>query len=255
MADHELNDAMKWKVKDLVALPVEDIAIDYFDFPTEGKGIDTAMVYVVVASKSLIQQLRAWLKSIGLNLTEVGIEETALRKLFIDELSPSALFTSTEASAERIAEQQSLQSRIRSQGVGVIRCHKDRITIAIYRQNILYLSRHIFNPRGESIVKEPEQFLLEIQRTIDYYERQMGKVPPAKIIMCVNNAISHEFVKVVDNKITVPVTAVETYMGMDIEGDVMAMSSSFDSYFWVGIYGVLSRFFNTCKLEASSVKI
>ena len=59
--EDELSQALKYRVKDLVVLALDDISVDYLDYPTDVKSADTEMVYAVVASRTLIAQLKKML--------------------------------------------------------------------------------------------------------------------------------------------------------------------------------------------------
>jgi len=73
--------------------------------------------------------------------------------------------------------------------VGVVRVQEGSGVVSLYREGNLYLSRQFKLLYGAGLLDElpVEQFTLEIQRSLDYYERQMGLTLPAQIYICGEN--------------------------------------------------------------------
>jgi MSHA biogenesis protein MshI len=159
--DAELADAMRWKIKDLIEFPVEDAVIDVFRLPEDARRGDTPMVYVAVARRSLVEHIIGMLDSIGLKLDSIDIIDLALRNLSL--LCPK--------------EQHGLAMVQLSSGTG---------NLNVIRGQQLYLSRRFdIDFQGGLLDPLPVNALtLELQRSLDYYERQMDQESPSSIYIC-----------------------------------------------------------------------
>jgi len=159
VAEAELREAVKWKVKDLIQEPIESVVLDTFELPKDAsKGKD--MLYVVVVPLVKIQSLIDLVKESELTLKVIDIEVLALRNII-------SLKKLERASA-------------------VVRLAEKSGDVSIFRDNKLYLSRHFnLNYSGGLLDDLPAADLaLEVQRSFDYFERQMGQVPPSTLFIC-----------------------------------------------------------------------
>lgn len=162
--DEEIRGAIRWRLKDLLNIPVEHAALDVFALPADGSRGNKKMVYVVACENKKIKSIVEMVGEAGLVLESIDINELALRNLVLRLLPPEQ------------AERGVALARIRS-GVG---------SVYIYRTGNLYLCRSFsLNYNGGLLDALPEESLaLELQRSLDYYERQMGQAPPAVIYVC-----------------------------------------------------------------------
>lgn len=159
----ELRAAVRWKIKDLLAMKVEDAAIDVFQVPEDAyRG--RAMVYVVASLKSKIQSIVSMVTESGLELAVIDIPELAMKNLsnsFIDDTS----------------------------GAAFLDLRRNGSTMNITRDRELYLSRRINTQLDPDVMQSPEwdslkdRLVLEIQRSLDYYESQMGQSPINRIVI------------------------------------------------------------------------
>lgn len=160
----ELRGAIRWRLKDLVNIPVDQAAVDVFALPADGVRSNKKMVYVVVCEKKKIQAVVDLVGEAGLALQSIDIGELALRNVVLNLLPPDQ--------AER--------------GVALTRIRDGMASVFIYRLGNLYLGRSFsLDYNGGLLDSLPEEALaLELQRSLDYYERQMGQAPPAAIYVC-----------------------------------------------------------------------
>lgn len=160
----ELRSAIRWRLKDLINIPVEQAALDVFALPADGVRSNKKMIYVVVCEKKKIQAIVDMVGDAGLSLDSIDIGELALRNLVLRLLPPDQ--------AER--------------GVALARIRSGMGSIFIYRVGNLYLGRSFsLSYNGGLLDSLPEESLaLELQRSLDYYERQMGQSPPVAIYIC-----------------------------------------------------------------------
>jgi len=159
--DAELADAMRWKIKDLIDYPVEEAVLDVFRLPEDASRGDTPMVYVVVTRRALVEDIVASLESAGVKLDSIDIIDLALRNLSL--LCPEE-----------------------PRGLAMVQLSSGTGNLNVIRRQELYLSRRFdidFN--GGLLDPLPANSLaLELQRSLDYYERQMDQEPPSSIYLC-----------------------------------------------------------------------
>ena len=157
VAPQELRQAMRWQVKDLVHESLDDMIIDVFPLPGDSFRGRTAMVYVVVVARDIIKKHVSSAKECGLNLLTIDISELCLRNI------------------TALLQQNSDDS------VGLLMLGEGGGSINLTEGPRLYLSRKIeidvreiasVTNSGDPVV---ETLALEVQRSFDYYESQLGK--------------------------------------------------------------------------------
>lgn len=160
--EEELREAIRWRIKDLISIPLENAALDIFLLPDNGSR-GKRMVYVVVADKSYLKSCIELIADNGLKLKSIDIGELALRNISL------------------LKE----EGRAGGRGIAMIRINAGAGNVSLYQEGNLYLSRSFqVNYKGGLLEELPEDnLMLEIQRSLDYYERQMGQRPPAALYM------------------------------------------------------------------------
>lgn len=156
---NEIKHAVRWQIKDLIDFHIDDAVIDVFDAPPSGAGGAQEQVYVVVTRSSQIQQISEIVQQQGLSLEVIDIPELALRNI-----------------ASRLPDQ--------DQGIALMYLEVDRGVIALCRDNTLYLARTIELGHASLLNADPDQramvvssLALEVQRTMDYYDRYYQQAP------------------------------------------------------------------------------
>lgn len=160
----ELNEALRWRIKDLLSFPAANAVIDAFLLPQDSARGGSPMAYAAVTESTVIQSVVDAMAAASLELQSIDIPELCLRNLAI-----------------RAADsQRSLAIVHMVQGAGALE---------IIRNNQLYLSRQFDLAYNAGLLDDlPEDALaLELQRSLDYYERQMRQVPPKDILFCGEN--------------------------------------------------------------------
>lgn len=182
--DADLRDAIRWRIKDLVSMPVENAVVDVFQLPADGVRGSKRMVYVVVAEINRIKSLIEMVRESELELEAIDIGEMALRNL-------SLLQDNGLADAH---------------GVGFARITEGSGTVSLYRAGNLYLSRQFqLNYNGGLLDELPfDSLILEFQRSLDYYERQMGQTPPGVLYLCGTNVSQDKVTEELSRALSVP---------------------------------------------------
>ena len=151
----ELTEALKWQLKDLVSINPDDMVLDYFDNPVFLAGVEK--INVVCSSKSKLKAMVNELHKGNIELTSIIVEEFAFASL--------------------LPIQQEAQLLICQQP-------NEEIVILIVKAGQLYFHRRL---RGTAkIAQRSEDELmygiidnlsLEIQRSSDFFERQLKQAP------------------------------------------------------------------------------
>ncbi len=169
----EVREAARWSIKDLVDFPVEDAVIDAFPSPeTHGR---PARLNVVAARRKPLQQLVETVVRSGLALFAIDIVEFALRN--VAELLPSE-----------------------ARGVAVLHPLPQLSVLTLSCGGWLWFSRQLdarpellehaasesldekLDPASEG-ARMLDALLLELQRSLDYYEHQLGQPGPAELTL------------------------------------------------------------------------
>jgi len=160
----ELKEALRWRVKDLIHFDIEDAIIDTFPLPEESFRNRAAMIYVVVVKRSIIEEAEALTKAAGLKLRSVDIAELALCNLMPKD------------------EQQ-------SQGTALVLIQGGEGVLNLVKGQTLYLTRNVkADPqqlRGGELLSNAtfNHLVLEIQRSLDYYESGLAQPPATRLLL------------------------------------------------------------------------
>ncbi len=171
----EMHSAIRWRVKEMLDYPVEQAVVDYIDIPPRRQG-SQSMVYAITARESLIAQQLELVRELGLKPQSIDVAELALRNLA--RLTPED-------------NRGALMLYLGSQG-GMIN---------IFANGTLFLTRRleISAPQLAGSLGQPgggdelqldanqdpllENLVLELQRSLDYYERSFGQQPINSLVV------------------------------------------------------------------------
>jgi len=164
----EMDAAIRWRIKDLIDYDIEEAVVDLFEVPDDkGSG---QKVFAVVARNDLVRSRSDALLDAGLNLEIIDIPEMALRNI-----------------AALLPEDVS--------GVALIYIGSDDGLITITHQGTLYFSRSIqvgYNALPDTAIHTDsaeviegwlDSIIIEIQRSLDYYDSQFSQPPVAGLVM------------------------------------------------------------------------
>ena len=141
---------------------LDDAVTDVYDFPSDALRGRPEQLNVVVCRSAIIQEALKLISESGLTLESIDIVDLALRNVAVR-------LSDDEHKAQAVLYLRN--------GAGMM---------VLVKNGDLYLSRH-FDFSLQSL-NEPSQqdsviqnLALEIQRSFDYFESQMGQVPPRTI--------------------------------------------------------------------------
>lgn len=164
VADEEITQALRWSIKDLVALEGE-LVVDYFEMPAQPTGANK--VNVVVTKADIIRTVSEGVLNSDLMLRQISVAELAPCDLLADCVEPCVSI---------------------AQEVG------QDICLSIVKDGQLYFSRRLrgyeniksFSP-DELKMGSVDNLTLEVQRSMDYFESQLRQAPIKKIVVSIDS--------------------------------------------------------------------
>ena len=157
----ELAAALKWKLKEFLDFSPSDAVSAVFPFPEDASRGRGDLVNVVAARKTTLRELIDLISASGLELVTIDIAELALSHL-----------------VSRLDENQ--------RGAALVHMRGRYGQMVVCKGPMLYLSRRLdvsIDDLQDATQQENavQSLALEMQRSLDYYESQLGQVPPARI--------------------------------------------------------------------------
>lgn len=185
LADDELREAMRWRVKDLIDFPIDEATVDAFRLPDSRRPGAPPLLYVVAARTSAVDELAGLLEGAGLEVEAIDIAEMAIRNLSLHLDRPA-----------------------RPRAYLHLQAGQTIIEIADGAQ--LYLSRRVLQDYDsdadiELLQAQMENLALEVQRSLDYFESQYALGPADQLsVMVCDEAVFDAFKTVAQLFLTVP---------------------------------------------------
>lgn len=169
VAEDELVEAVRWRLKDLISTPIEEAAIDIFPLPEDAYRGRMTMLYVVAVRKTVIEEKLKFIRNCGLDPKVIDIEELALRNI-------SLYLPETQQGT-----------------IALLGMKENNGHILMFSHDDMYLTRSIemgyssFDSETNEASSEHfamvERFVLDVQRSLDYYESQLGKGIASKVYL------------------------------------------------------------------------
>lgn len=184
VAEDELHQAVRWKIKDSLAFDVNNAIIDVFEIPDLRERGRMPLVYVAAADKDLVKQRVKTLEEQNIKIESIDIAELAMRNI-----------------AALLPEDQ--------QGVALLKLEDTQGLMTLTQDSSLYLTRTIDvgftgisiedSTLGEAPIEadgltleeeiSPDQqrtldtIVLEVQRSLDYYESHFAKTAINSLVL------------------------------------------------------------------------
>lgn len=153
--NEELAEALRWRIKDMVSFDIETAVIDFVELPDDAYRGRSSMVYAVVAQQDNVDELTDWCEEIGLEPAIVDVPEFALLNL-----------------TEDLADSEA--------GLAIFYIGGTASSINLLSDQALYFTRNLAYHRN-SPPENASGAVLELQRSLDYYESQVGKPPCVRL--------------------------------------------------------------------------
>jgi MSHA biogenesis protein MshI len=163
----EVKSAMRWRLKDLLDYPVEDATFDVLDVPgDQNAGARTHSLFAVVARNQQIAERQVLFDEAGIHLQVIDIPDMAQRNI-------SALLEPV------------------GRGLAMLSFDDHGGLLTVTFNGELYLSRRLENVRWSQLIQEDaeqrisifERITLELQRSLDHFDRQHHFINTEKLIL------------------------------------------------------------------------
>jgi len=188
----EITSALKWQIKDLVSISPENMVLDYFDGPVLAGGIEK--INVVCSPLNELKKIVDVLNTGSSTVASITIEEFAFANLLPAQNDACLL---------------------------VCQQPNEEIVLLIVKQGKLYFHRRLRGfsqiankTEDELAITVIDSLALEIQRSSDYFERQLKQAPikDIKVLLPIN--LEGFFARKLSENTHIPVTLLalpETY--------------------------------------------
>jgi len=182
---NEFQAAIRWKIKDTLHFPLDDVVIDKFEIP-QGKLSTLNKIMVVAAQYSYLQKMSEDIKAAGLRLNFIDIPELALRNIMA------------------LSEQE-------NQSHALIYIQNATIQLLITHHKNLYFSRSLefglggLNENEEELANRIDQLSGEIHRSFDYYEGQWRLPLPTSVTVASTKVTLAKTVDQLSQSLALPV--------------------------------------------------
>ncbi len=177
VAEDEMRDAVRWKIKDRLDYELEQAVLDVFEIPGLKEQGRTPQIYAVVAHEDQVRKYIEQVAPCGMALQYIDIPELVQRNI-----------------ASRLPEDES--------GLALLNLQRQRGLLTLTHQSTLFMARELdsgyqalagsvntavaVNGSPMALSEQPNEALetvaLEVQRSLDYYESHFGK-PPIKHLL------------------------------------------------------------------------
>lgn len=161
----ELKTAIRWRLKDILDFPVVEATIDVLDIPLDANARAQQSVFVVAARNTVIQPCQQRFLDANVDLHAIDIPEMAQRNLSV-MLEPEG------------------------RGVAMLSFGDDGGLLTVSYRGELYLSRRfdvtlaqLLEPDHDRKHQSFDKITLELQRSLDHFERQYSFISIAKLVL------------------------------------------------------------------------
>jgi MSHA biogenesis protein MshI len=168
----EMAEAVKWKIKDIIQFPVAEAVVDVFLQPDKNSP-EKNIANVIVANKKTVDKKVDFIRGIGLCLVAIDIPELCYRNYLEHSIH-------------------------QDKNVALVSIKENYGKIIVIKKGYVYFSREFSLPYKGGVLDEmPEsEIVLELQRSLDYYESQLKQAMPETAIFVGENVIEDKITKV-----------------------------------------------------------
>ncbi|MBC3882114.1 agglutinin biogenesis protein MshI [Undibacterium sp. LX40W] len=220
---NELKGALQWRIKEMVDFPVAEATIDYLHVPGDvSAGGRNQSLLVIVAKNQLIQQQQNLFQNAKLPLSFIDIPEAAQRNI-------------------------STCLEVAGRGLAMLSFDQNGGLLTVTFGGELYLSRRLDlnldqlnqqDDEGQRAVFE--RVSLELQRSLDHFDRQHNYITTAKLVISPLGKVAHALQAFLAANLYMPVEVMD--LGDVIElAKVPELKESVQQQKFFGIIGAALR--------------
>ena len=171
--DAELADATRWLIRDLVEFDVDESELAILTIPEEGPRARTPKMFVVATKPEVGLDLAHAIDGAGLRL--LGFETVETTLLAIDEGLPEVVAGSAML---RLFDKSSVMTVAHGGRLYLVRnLNIDLPELDVAAQSALGAE----DPAGPEVMEALDPLLLDVQRSLDYYESEYGQAPASRL--------------------------------------------------------------------------
>ena len=215
MPREELREVLRWRVKEMVDFPVDRASIDILDIPAPGSR--TPQLWVVVASHDVLHPRVHLFQDAKTPLAAIDVPELAQRNL-------AALFEDP------------------NRGLALVSFDNKGGVLTISFQGELFMTRHIdvsgpelVGPQAETL---HERVLLDIQRSLDNFDRNYSSVPLTRLLVGPLPG-GEAFVEYLRTNLSLPVASANLADVLDIEATPRLAETAAQAESWLALGAAL----------------
>lgn len=178
----EFQAAIRWKIKDLLKFPIDDVVIDSFPVPKTHTAQNKIMVIAARASELI--ELSEAIQQCGLKIRSISVPEIGLLAITNLYADPNAITT-------------------------CIYIQDTYIQLLMIAHETIYVSRQLkftINTENELTLEQSINHLAaELQRSFDYYHSLWPSSAPMQLILAATKSISKEAIEQLSETIRMPI--------------------------------------------------
>ncbi len=164
---NELKTAIRWKIKDGLSYHIDDATVDVLQIPASKYGSDRAQsLYAIAASNETIQKRIALFEEAKIELDVIDIPEMAQRNI-------AALFEQSEKALVLLAFDDN----------GGLLTFTTKGELLLSRR-IEITSGQLQDANEQTRQQYRDRVELELQRSLDYFDRQYNHLPVSRVLVC-----------------------------------------------------------------------
>jgi MSHA biogenesis protein MshI len=198
---NEINSAARWQIKDLLDFPVDDTVVQLFKMPEQSTQDPKPMAYAVATQRSSVEKHAELLHGAGFPLDTIDIPELCTRNiatLLPQDAGGVAFFHFTETHGILTVTRQGVLYLIRRIDIGRraiksasnVNFNADDFNVDLAVTAVLEVEESSGDQEGFSgFTANSTQtelisaIVLEIQRSLDFYESHFAYGPPTELVL------------------------------------------------------------------------
>jgi MSHA biogenesis protein MshI len=169
----ERKEALRWKLKAMVDFPVDSACLDLLDIPGNATGGRQASVFAVLAAEQAVRTQAQFFEQAKIPLAAIDIPELAQRNVAVlfEEENRGLVFLHLDAAGGQ------LSLTFRGELIAL-----RRVEVSAQQLNEGDVGRR---------TQAMERLLLELQRSLDHFDRQYSYISISKLIVAVSPPVEH----------------------------------------------------------------
>lgn len=185
VAASELRDAVRWRIQEYIDFPAENAVVEVFPFPESAGRGRVPMIFVAAIPRPRLEWALATARAGGFAPSAIDITELALRNVAM------RAYPSPE------------------HGIGLLRITASSGLVNVTRADELFLSRRISGvPKsleGAAWDQFKDALLLQVQRSIDYYESALGQPAATALLIAATHGWQERIIEHLEAMLPLPV--------------------------------------------------